>query len=152
MKQTILFLALLIVAMESRAEQALVVYTTEGRAAAFVVSGEPRITTSADEVTVSTGVKSASYSLSDLDHFALEELDLATGVDSKQIPCPVFRVGGDGICCEGLAPGEQIQVYDLGGRLVRQAVANGSGCASVPMLRGTYVVKTKSKTFKTTKR
>ena len=150
MKKKILFLALLFAAMACRAEQALVVYTTEGLVAMFVVEGEPRITATADEVTVTAGPESISYAISELDRFALEDVIL-TGIATETLPSPVFRIGGDGLRCEGLMVGERVQVYDLGGRLVRQGVANGDGRISLPMTRGTYVVKAGKKTFKTTK-
>ncbi len=151
MKKVLLSFLLPLLAVTSRAEQALVVYTSEGRAAVFVLSGEPRITCSAEEVTVVSDGESVSYALSALDRFALEDVDL-TGIAQEPTASPVFRVGADGLRCEGLAPGQRVQVYDLGGRLVRQSVANVDGSVSLPMSRGTYVIKAGNQTFKTLKR
>ena len=151
MKRLTLLFALLIAAMAGRAEKALVVYTTEGRAATFVVAGEPRITCTAGEVTVASGTAAVNYALSALDRFVLEDVDM-TGIAQETAASPIFRVGADGLRCEGLAPGLRVQVYDLGGRLVRQGVADADGRAAVPLKRGTYVIKAGNQTFKTQRR
>lgn len=150
MKKVLLSLLLFIGTMVSRAEKALVVYTAEGRAVAFVVADEPRITATAEEVTLTAGNKSVSYALSALDHFILEEVDM-TGIADNPTPSTMFRIGSDGLRCEGLVPGQRVQVYDLGGRQVCQGMADEGGSLLLPMRRGTYVIKIGNKTFKTTK-
>lgn len=142
-----IFVAALLTALPTMADEALVVTDAEGNETVFVLADKPLVSFSQEAIIVVAGEKRVEYPLSDYRKFSIA--GVASSIGSEQLAAsPTFRFDG-GIVAEGLVPGTQVMVYNINGMMAGSGTADADGRASVSINgSGTFVVKAGNKSFK----
>ena len=151
MKHKLMIIAILLChVLMTRSENALIVYTADQKPAVFLLSDTPKISVEDNIVTVSNTAMTLTYTLDVLERFVIAD---AVEVNIHDVSSAVlFHFEDNQLTARGLDAGEVVRLYNTSGVLLRQYVAdsNGSIRVSVPTEHGTYLIKSKNKTFKTT--
>lgn len=132
----------------------LVVEQTNGETVKFALASEPVQTYSGKETTITAGESTLTYSLDGIKEQRFTTENVSTGiktVNTDDSPATRQQISVNGAEVTGLKSGDRVQVYTIGGRLVKQSVADGEGRAAVSLgtlPQGIYILRTPSKSFK----
>jgi hypothetical protein len=155
-KKFILILALLFVAIGSRAVNGVWVERIDGKKQCFLFADYPVITYTADHLVMTTTTATAEFPIAELRryYFSGDGEAIATAIRNAEQPggmAPLIRVTADGAQLSGFAPQTAVDIYDLGGRLLarRQTATDGTLTVSLSdQPKGIYIIKTNQTTLK----
>lgn len=148
--------ALVALAMPASAQNScyLVVEQTNGQTVTFALANYPVQTYKGSETTLTVGADTLTYSLDSIKEQRFKTINVATGIKTVRTddsPAVRPQISITGAEVTGLKSGDRVQVYTIGGRLVKQSVADGEGRAAVSigtLPQGVYILRTPSKSFK----
>lgn len=138
----------------------LFLWLRDGRYDAYAFADKPRITYADGDMVIASEAGTYSYQHEQVRKITLSDNDTPivlgitpVGTQPAQ-PC-IDRLSADEVRMLGMQPGEQLWVYSLNGRLVKVLAASGQGEVCVPLAQfvpGTYILKTKTITYKIIKK
>lgn len=148
--------ALVALAMPASAQEScyLVIEQTDGQTVTFALANNPVQTYKGAETIVTVGTDALSYNLESIKEQRFKTINVATGIKNVRTddsPAVRPQISITGAEVTGLRSGDRVQIYTVGGRLVKQSVADGEGRAAVSMgslPQGIYILRTPSKSFK----
>lgn len=127
------------------AEEALIVHFTDGTVTSFVVSKKPRVAFGEKTFNIVAEELSAEYPVESVHKFSLgEHVGLS---DVAQRECRFTWSDRDHVTAVGLAPGEQVTLTAIDGKIASTYIADGEGSLTIDLTnqgKGIYVVSSPS--------
>lgn len=145
-RRIILFVAAFTLSTVAMADDGVILKLKNGNEVGFVFSSKPCIITGTELSITTADCSSISYNYSEVSSVSFGEV-VATGIGDVQTSqsCDVvFRLLDGRLAVEGLAAGESVSVYTVGGQLLATEKQSADGTAlSVPLdARGVLIVRT----------
>lgn len=141
-----LFLFTLLPVCAANAEDVLRLHLTDGQSATFALSDEPRLSMSADSMVVTLSTATFCYAHCDVRYLDYEyDHDEAVGIDAAVADEAEVRVriSNGSLRVSGLAAGGALQLFGMGGQLVRSLRTGNDGAVEVSLdglPQGTYIL------------
>lgn len=130
----------------------LVVHLASGQQVGYLLSDEPKVTFSGEELLIATHMNQISYRAADVQKFTYR--DANSSIADVLAPQCLFSFGNDCLKAEGLEPESELLFYTVDGRLLASVQADHYGSVIVRLASQhaqTCIVKTSVATFKLTK-
>ena len=128
-------------------ENAVVLKLASGEIVSFSFDECTKITYSGNDMVITTGETSVSYSMDEL-KWTFEEVQ-ATAIQETQTAKTQFSIAGANVNATGLNAGQVVNVFSVNGTKVATAKADAEGNATVSLpSKGAYIVNTGKITYK----
>lgn len=129
--------------------KALMVQKTDGTKLYYSLPSKPVITFADGLCKIESADVSASYPMSEVDFATF--VDVPAGVGEVESGVVIDLSDPLSVRISGLKPAGAVRLFNLSGVMLRETVADGSGCAAVSLEslpQGVYVIFTNETTFK----
>ena len=135
----------------------VVVETTGGGRMEYLLSSLPRITQTADAVTLTTATATVELQPSEIVkvYLSVTEVTDVKSVGRMETADGSFSLSGDRVLLSGYRAGEKVSLYSADGRLLRQLSVGSDGrlCVSLSSQpSGIYIIRTSHQSVKITKK
>ena len=128
-------------------ENAVVLKRASGEIVSFSFDECTKITYSGNDMVITTGETSVSYSMDEL-KCTFEEVQ-ATAIQETQTAKTQFSIAGANVNATGLNAGQVVNVFSVNGTKVATVKADAEGNATVSLpSKGAYIVNTGKITYK----
>ena len=128
-----------------RAADHVKVSEKDGKTTIFALSDDPTVTFTATDLVITAGTKTVNFPLT------FEIITESTAIQTAPNASRDVRFTLDNsVKGEGLQPGSTVAVYRIDGQTVGTATVNSNGSVEIPLngLRGIFIVKSSTKSFK----
>ena len=132
-----------------RAADHVKVSEKDGKTTIFALSDDPTVTCRATDLVITAGTKTVNFPLTE--GLTFEIITEPTAIQTAPNASRDVRFTLDNsVKGEGLQPGSTVAIYRIDGQTVGTATVNSNGSVEIPLngLRGIFIVKSSTKSFK----
>lgn len=138
MKRLIIIIGILCCALNISAQSVLNILEKKGNVTSFSFSEKPKITYTPTDLVINTTTTSIEFPLSSLSKLTFSDSDVSDGIESV-----IVNSGDD----------KSVEVFNTHGQLVKRYKKNATSAISFDNLpAGLYIIKTKNKSYKISKK
>ena len=144
---------MLLLCQGAMAQKELVVMLKGGNKTVFTLASSPVITLNGGEMTVKSDVMQIVFQLEEMDYYTFSDTETTVPVVSKEMGGVKYI--DETVVLYGLNSGEGVSVYAIDGRFIETTMADSYGTALLHLASlpsGSYIVKSKSQSFKILKK
>ncbi len=144
---------MLLLCQGAMAQKELVVMLKGGNKTVFTLASSPVITVSGDEMTVKSDIMQIVFRLEEMDYYSFSDTETAIHDVSKDKGN--VRYTDENVFLYGLDSAEGVSVYTINGKIIETTVADSQGTAQLhltSMPKGSYIIKSKTHSFKILKK
>jgi len=141
-------------AAESDAPNAFVVWTADGEKVSFLLSDSPVTTFSDTDIIITSATTQVEYSKTGVAKFTLERIDTSLSPSVQATTGSMTRQAG-AFVFENFAPHTAVCLSGLGGTMVYSGTMSAEGSLTLPtsgLAAGIYIIKAGDKSYKFTKK
>lgn len=139
----------------AESKDALVVTFVDNSSQIFILEDTPKVTFNDASMHIASLQLEEDYNVADVKTFTFDTVETNAVAALHANETRLTFIDGKNVLIEGLTANEQVRIYDVNGRQLRQTVANNSGSASVSVAdlnAGVYIISALHNNYKIIKR